>query len=67
MIMKQNVMFNDETKKSLVDGVNLIGNAVGTTFGPMGKNVIINYGTGIHITKDGATVAAAVNSPDRGE
>lgn len=67
MIMEQNVMFNDETKKSLVDGVNLIGNAVGTTFGPMGKNVIINYGTGIHITKDGATVAAAVNSPDRGE
>ena len=56
-----NVLFNDDAKHPLIAGVNLIGDAVATTFGPNGKNVIIKNRTGIHVTKDGATVAKFVN------
>lgn len=56
------VMFNENVKDSLINGVNLIGSAVATTFGPNANNVIIKHKGGIHITKDGATVAAYVSS-----
>lgn len=55
-------MVNFNVKDSLVNGVNLIADAVQTTYGPNGKNVIIRNKTGVHITKDGATVAQWVNS-----
>ena len=55
------VLFNENAKAPLIEGVNLIGQAVATTFGPNGKNVIIKNRGGIHITKDGATVARYVN------
>ena len=58
------VLFNENAKTPLIDGVNLIGQAVATTFGPNGKNVIIKNRSGIHITKDGATVARFVNNDD---
>jgi len=61
MIMT-NILFNDDAKNSLIEGVNLIGNAVKTTFGPNGKNVIIKGTSGLYITKDGATVAKYVAS-----
>ena len=58
------VLFNGNAKTPLIEGVNLIGNAVETTFGPNGRNVIIKNRSGIHITKDGATVAQYVNHED---
>ena len=58
------VLFNENAKTPLIEGVNLIGQAVATTFGPNGKNVIIKNNGGIHITKDGATVARYVNHND---
>ena len=58
------VMFNENVKDSLVKGVNLIGDAVESTFGPNANNVIIKHKGGVHITKDGATVAAYVSSDD---
>lgn len=58
------VLFNENAKNPLIKGVNLIGDAVGTTFGPNGKNVIIKHQTGVHITKDGATVARYVIDED---
>ena len=58
------VLFNENVKDSLVKGVQLMSKAVGTTFGPDGKNVIIKHQGGIHITKDGATVAQYVSDDD---
>ena len=58
------VLFNENVKDSLVKGVQLMAKAVGTTFGPDGKNVIIKHQGGIHITKDGATVAQYVSDDD---
>lgn len=62
--MMKNVMFNDQVKDSLIKGVNLIGDAVSTTFGPNARNVIIKNRGGLKITKDGATVATYVNDQD---
>ena len=49
----------------LYDGVNTLANAVKTTLGPKGRNVIIQapYGTPL-ITKDGVTVAREINLED---
>lgn len=59
------ILFNDDAQNSLIQGVNLIGDAVATTYGPNGRNVIIKGDSGIYITKDGATVARYVehNNP----
>ena len=64
MFDEKMVKFDDEVKNSLIKGVDLIANAVQTTYGPDGRNVIIKNRGGIHITKDGATVAEYVNSDD---
>ena len=61
------VMFNDQVKEKLISGVNLLADAVETTYGPNGRNVIIKHQGGIHITKDGATVATYVSSEDPAE
>lgn len=58
------ILFNDDAQRSLIQGVNLIGDAVSTTYGPNGRNVIIKGDSGIYITKDGATVARYVESPN---
>lgn len=55
-------MFN--AKDSLIEGVNLISDAVMSTFGPHGQNVLIKSPSGLHITKDGATVAKFIQSED---
>lgn len=64
MYNRKMVKFDNEVKDSLIQGVKLIANAVQTTFGPDGRNVIIKNKGGIHITKDGATVASYVDSDD---
>lgn len=51
----------EESKEKLIEGVNLIANAVKTTYGPYGKNVFIRGESGLHVTKDGATVARYVS------
>jgi len=50
-----------ETKKKLINGVNILANAVKSTLGPKGRNVIIQrtYGPP-QVTKDGVTVAREI-------
>jgi chaperonin GroEL len=46
----EKVMFNENVKEKLINGVNLLADAVKTTYGPNGQNVIIKHRGGIHIT-----------------
>lgn len=57
--------FNPETLEKLKKGVDTIANAVKSTLGPRGRNVIIQnmYGSP-QITKDGVTVAKQINLKD---
>ena len=59
------MIYNEEARKRLKDGVNKLANAVKVTLGPKGRNVVIEqeYGTP-HITKDGVTVAKSVYLED---
>lgn len=59
------VLFNQEVLDILKTGVDTLCDAVKTTLGPKGKNVLIfnNYGDA-HLTKDGITVANNVKSDD---
>ena len=53
--------FDGEAKEKLINGINKIANAVGSTLGASGKTVIIedDFG-GPQVTKDGVTVANSI-------
>ena len=65
MTAKQ-VVFGDHGRNKLVEGVNVLADAVKVTLGPKGRNVVIEraYG-GPHVTKDGVTVAKEIELEDR--
>ena len=55
------LLFDDAAREQLLDGVNILANAVRVTMGPRGQNVVIeNPGRPPHLTKDGVTVAPGV-------
>ena len=65
MAAKQ-VVFGDEGRKKLVEGVDILANAVKVTLGPKGRNVVIERSFGApHVTKDGVTVAKESTLEDR--
>jgi chaperonin GroEL len=60
------IEFDDEARARLLAGVNTLANAVKVTLGPKGRNVVIEQAMGNPIlTKDGVTVARAINLRDR--
>ena len=50
--------------KTVLEGAETLYNAVKTTLGPRGKNVLIRNGDDLTITHDGVTVANAINPDD---
>jgi chaperonin GroEL len=57
--------FHSEAREKMIAGVKQLAAAVSVTLGPKGKNVaIVKKGQKPHLTKDGVTVANAVNLPD---
>lgn len=58
--------FSDDARAKMLEGVNTLANAVRVTLGPRGRNVVIekSYGSP-HSTKDGVTVAKAVELDDK--
>lgn len=65
---KKKLMFHDEARSTLLDGVNKLADAVSVTMGPGGLNVVIQRENSVPIlTKDGVTVARAINLPNEME
>lgn len=64
----KDVQFGNEVRQKMVNGVNVLSNAVKVTLGPKGRNVVIDrtFG-GPHITKDGVTVAKEIELKDKFE
>lgn len=56
---------SDETRKYILEGMQLLYDTVKTTLGPKGRNVLIKdkFGT-FKVTHDGVTVARSVNTKD---
>ena len=65
MAAKQ-VNFGDEARAKLVEGVNILANAVKVTLGPKGRNVVLERSFGAPtVTKDGVSVAKEVELKDK--
>ena len=66
--MARVVEFGIDARKRLNGGVCKLGNSVGVTLGPKGRNVMINRPVGSPlVTKDGVTVANEVFLKDKME
>ncbi|AFP84278.1 chaperonin GroEL [Candidatus Carsonella ruddii] len=62
------IKFGDDARKSLAIGVNILANAVKTTLGPKGRNVILDKSFNSPIvTKDGVSVAKEIELKDKFE
>ena len=62
----KDVVFGDSARSKLVEGVNVLANAVKVTLGPKGRNVVLERSFGSPtVTKDGVSVAKEIELQDR--
>jgi chaperonin GroEL len=65
MAAKQ-VLFGDAARSKIVEGVNVLANAVKVTLGPKGRNVVLERSFGAPtVTKDGVSVAKEIELKDK--
>ena len=66
MVPAKELRFDEDARKALRAGVDLLASAVGATLGPRGRNVMLDqvFGPPI-VTKDGVTVARQIDLKDR--
>ena len=64
--MSKLISFDDEARKSLLEGVSKLSRAVKSTLGPRGRNAVLDKGWGTpKVTKDGVTVAQDIDLEDK--
>lgn len=64
----KDVQFGNDVRQKMVNGVNVLANAVKVTLGPKGRNVVLDRAFGgPHITKDGVSVAKEIELKDKFE
>ena len=64
----KDVRFGENARNKMVNGVNVLANAVKITLGPKGRNVVLERSYGAPtITKDGVSVAKEIELKDRFE
>jgi len=62
------VRFGDDARNRMINGVNILANAVRVTLGPKGRNVLLDKSFGApHVTKDGVSVAREIELEDKFE
>ena len=66
--MAKQIIFGEEVKKKLKNGVDAVADAVKVTLGPRGRNVVLDKGFGgPTITNDGVTIAKEITLKDKFE
>ena len=64
----KDVFFGDKARAGMLEGVNVLSDAVKATLGPKGRNVILEKSFGAPtVTKDGVSVAKEIELKDRFE
>jgi chaperonin GroEL len=59
------LLFSDAARRKMLEGVDILARAVGTTLGPTGRNVILSKSFGgPTVTKDGVTVSKEIELAD---
>ena len=66
--MAKMIIYGEEARKSLLEGVNKLADTVKVTLGPKGRNVVLDksYGAPL-ITNDGVTIAKEIELEDKFE
>ena len=63
--MAKQLLFSDAARRKMLEGVDILAHAVGTTLGPTGRNVILSKSFGgPTVTKDGVTVSKEIELND---
>ncbi len=66
--MAKQIIFNEEARIKLKNGVDKLANAVKVTIGPKGRNVVLDKGYGApQIVNDGVTIAKEIELQDKFE
>ena len=64
--MAKQISFREDARKYILQGVNVLADAVRVTLGPKGRNVVIEKSFGAPVvTKDGVSVAKEIELEDR--
>jgi chaperonin GroEL len=64
--MAKQVKFGIEARERMVEGINVLANAVKVTLGPKGRNVVLEKSFGAPtVTKDGVSVAREIELEDK--
>src|SRR6185436_17437171 len=62
----KDVVFGADARQRMVEGVNILANAVKVTLGPKGRNVVLERSFGAPtVTKDGVSVAKEIELKDK--
>lgn len=66
--MSKDIVYREDARNKMRDGINKVADAVKVTLGPRGRNVVISKKYGApEITKDGVTVAKEISLKDKFE
>lgn len=66
--MAKQIIFGEDARKALLEGVNKIADTVKVTLGPKGRNVVLDKSFGAPlITNDGVTIAKEIELDDKFE
>jgi chaperonin GroEL len=66
--MAKDVRFGDDARQRMLAGVNILADAVKTTLGPKGRNVVLDKAFGAPtVTKDGVSVAKEIELEEKFE
>lgn len=66
--MSKEIIFNEDARKRLLEGVDKVANAVKVTVGPKGRNVVLDKGFGSPmVTNDGVSIAKEISLEDKFE
>ena len=66
--MAKQIIFSEEARSKMKNGVDTLADSVKVTLGPKGRNVVLDKGFGAPtITKDGVSVAKEVELEDKFE
>lgn len=66
--MSKQIEFGADARKKVVAGIDIVANAVKTTIGPKGRNVVLDKGFGAPtVTNDGVAIAKEIELEDKFE
>lgn len=66
--MAKQILFDENARRRIKDGIDIVANTVKVTLGPKGRNVVLDKGYGSPmITNDGVTIAKEIELEDKFE